>query len=79
MSWSREKKVILAKERDLVNREPTWNHRLSKQERWRRQSPDPLKTSVDNMGEEGPPSLEYIQAKDLFPQKELVKEDDSLQ
>lgn len=30
-------------------------------------------------GEEGPPSLEYIQAKDLFPQKELVKEDDSLQ
>ncbi|XP_074528029.1 phosphatidylinositol-3,5-bisphosphate 3-phosphatase MTMR4 isoform X2 [Halichoeres trimaculatus] len=31
------------------------------------------------MGEEGPPSLEYIKAKDLFPQKELVKEDDSLQ
>ncbi|XP_030648747.1 myotubularin-related protein 4 [Chanos chanos] len=31
------------------------------------------------MGEEGPPSLEYIQAKDLFPQKELVKEDDGLQ
>ncbi|XP_029028458.1 myotubularin-related protein 4 isoform X2 [Betta splendens] len=30
-------------------------------------------------GEEGPPSLEYIKAKDLFPQKELVKEDDSLQ
>ncbi|XP_036379152.1 myotubularin-related protein 4 isoform X2 [Megalops cyprinoides] len=30
-------------------------------------------------GEEGPPSLEYIQAKDLFPQKELVKEDESLQ
>lgn len=30
-------------------------------------------------GEEGPPSLEYIQAKDLFPQKELIKEDDSLQ
>ncbi|XP_066508394.1 myotubularin-related protein 4 isoform X2 [Hoplias malabaricus] len=30
-------------------------------------------------GEEGPPSLEYIQAKDLFPQKELVKEEDSLQ
>uniref|UniRef100_A0A8C8HXR4 phosphatidylinositol-3,5-bisphosphate 3-phosphatase n=1 Tax=Oncorhynchus tshawytscha TaxID=74940 RepID=A0A8C8HXR4_ONCTS len=30
-------------------------------------------------GEEGPPSLEYIQAKDLFPPKELVKEDDSLQ
>ncbi|XP_055736214.1 myotubularin-related protein 4-like isoform X2 [Salvelinus fontinalis] len=29
--------------------------------------------------EEGPPSLEYIQAKDLFPPKELVKEDDSLQ
>ncbi|XP_028276861.1 myotubularin-related protein 4 isoform X1 [Parambassis ranga] len=31
------------------------------------------------MGEEGPPSLEYIKAKDLFPQKELVKEDESLQ
>ncbi|KAJ3589277.1 hypothetical protein NHX12_010122, partial [Muraenolepis orangiensis] len=30
-------------------------------------------------GEEGPPSLEYIKAKDLFPQKELVKEDQSLQ
>ncbi|XP_031428279.1 myotubularin-related protein 4 isoform X3 [Clupea harengus] len=30
-------------------------------------------------GEEGPPSLEYIQAKDLFPQKDLVKEEDSLQ
>ncbi|XP_036392007.1 myotubularin-related protein 4-like isoform X2 [Megalops cyprinoides] len=31
------------------------------------------------MGEEGPPSLEYIHAKDLFPQKELVKEADTLQ
>ncbi|KAJ8412390.1 hypothetical protein AAFF_G00127260 [Aldrovandia affinis] len=31
------------------------------------------------MGEEGPPSLEFIQAKDLFPQKELVKEEESLQ
>lgn len=30
-------------------------------------------------GEEGPPSLEYIQARDLFPQKDLVKEDDTLQ
>lgn len=30
-------------------------------------------------GEEGPPSLEYIQAKDLFPPKELVKEEESLQ
>lgn len=30
-------------------------------------------------GEEGPPSLEYIQAKDLFPQKDLVKEEESLQ
>lgn len=30
-------------------------------------------------GEEGPPSLEYIKAKDLFPQKELVKEDENLQ
>ncbi|XP_054611081.1 myotubularin-related protein 4 isoform X2 [Dunckerocampus dactyliophorus] len=30
-------------------------------------------------GEEGPPSLEYIKAKDLFPHKELVKEDASLQ
>ena len=32
-----------------------------------------------HQGEEGPPSLEYIKAKDLFPQKELVKEDESLQ
>lgn len=32
-----------------------------------------------SQGEEGPPSLEYIKAKDLFPQKELVKEDESLQ
>ncbi|XP_043857740.1 myotubularin-related protein 4 isoform X2 [Dromiciops gliroides] len=31
------------------------------------------------MGEEGPPSLEYIQAKDLFPPKELVKEEEDLQ
>ncbi|KAF4113922.1 myotubularin-related protein 4 isoform X2 [Onychostoma macrolepis] len=30
-------------------------------------------------GEEGPPSLEYIQARDLFPQKDLLKEDDALQ
>lgn len=30
-------------------------------------------------GEEGPPSLEYIQAKDLFPPKELVKEEENLQ
>uniref|UniRef100_A0A3B5QUE5 phosphatidylinositol-3,5-bisphosphate 3-phosphatase n=1 Tax=Xiphophorus maculatus TaxID=8083 RepID=A0A3B5QUE5_XIPMA len=30
-------------------------------------------------GEEGPPSLEYIKAKDLFPQKDLVKEDEGLQ
>uniref|UniRef100_A0A8V5GZC4 Uncharacterized protein n=1 Tax=Melopsittacus undulatus TaxID=13146 RepID=A0A8V5GZC4_MELUD len=30
-------------------------------------------------GEEGPPSLEYIQAKDLFPPKELIKEEESLQ
>ncbi|KAK6317555.1 hypothetical protein J4Q44_G00129550 [Coregonus suidteri] len=34
---------------------------------------------TDSMGEEGPPSLEYIQAKDLFPPKELVREDDNLQ
>lgn len=34
---------------------------------------------VYSQGEEGPPSLEYIQARDLFPQKELVKEDDALQ
>ncbi|XP_045080157.1 myotubularin-related protein 4 isoform X2 [Coregonus clupeaformis] len=34
---------------------------------------------TDSMGEEGPPSLEYIQAKDLFPPKELVREDDDLQ
>ncbi|XP_069470938.1 phosphatidylinositol-3,5-bisphosphate 3-phosphatase MTMR4 isoform X2 [Ambystoma mexicanum] len=31
------------------------------------------------MGDEGPPSLEYIQAKDLFPQKELLKEEEELQ
>lgn len=30
-------------------------------------------------GEEGPPSLEYIHAKDLFPPKELVKEEENLQ
>ncbi|XP_059829128.1 myotubularin-related protein 4 isoform X1 [Hypanus sabinus] len=30
-------------------------------------------------GEEGPPSLEYIQAKDLFPRKDLVKEEEDLQ
>ncbi|XP_072325497.1 phosphatidylinositol-3,5-bisphosphate 3-phosphatase MTMR4 isoform X4 [Scyliorhinus torazame] len=30
-------------------------------------------------GEEGTPSLEYIQAKDLFPRKELVKEEEDLQ
>ncbi|XP_062341005.1 myotubularin-related protein 4 isoform X3 [Osmerus eperlanus] len=44
------------------------------------ESPGYLSTALtDSMGEEGPPSLEYIQAKDLFPQKELVKEDESLQ
>ncbi|XP_046694918.1 myotubularin-related protein 4 isoform X4 [Silurus meridionalis] len=37
------------------------------------------KKPCQTQGEEGPPSLEYIQAKDLFPQKELVKEDESLQ
>ncbi|XP_036436406.1 myotubularin-related protein 4 isoform X6 [Colossoma macropomum] len=43
-------------------------------------SRDPMNTtSADTMGEEGPPSLEYIQAKDLFPQKELVKEEEGLQ
>ncbi|XP_012861288.1 myotubularin-related protein 4 isoform X1 [Echinops telfairi] len=30
-------------------------------------------------GEEGPPSLEYIHAKDLFPPRELVKEEENLQ
>ncbi|XP_036613038.1 myotubularin-related protein 4 isoform X2 [Trichosurus vulpecula] len=35
--------------------------------------------SHGRMGEEGPPSLEYIQAKDLFPPKELVKEEENLQ
>lgn len=39
----------------------------------------PLCCSTVFQGEEGPPSLEYIKAKDLFPQKELVKEDESLQ
>ncbi|KAL4660607.1 myotubularin-related protein 4 isoform X1 [Arapaima gigas] len=38
-----------------------------------------IRSPTGTMGEEGPPSLEYIQAKDLFPQKELVKEDESLQ
>lgn len=37
------------------------------------------RTEKPAMGEEGPPSLEYIQAKDLFPHKELVKEEESLQ
>ncbi|XP_078535618.1 phosphatidylinositol-3,5-bisphosphate 3-phosphatase MTMR4 isoform X2 [Lissotriton helveticus] len=35
--------------------------------------------NTQDLGEEGPPSLEYIQAKDLFPQKELVKEEEELQ
>lgn len=34
---------------------------------------------IRKMGEDGPASLEYIQAKDLFPQKQLVKEEESLQ
>ncbi|XP_037834954.1 myotubularin-related protein 4 isoform X2 [Kryptolebias marmoratus] len=55
---------------------------------WRqeeREGPDeehpesPSAPGTGSMGEEGPPSLEYIKAKDLFPQKDLVKEDESLQ
>ncbi|XP_066552197.1 myotubularin-related protein 4 isoform X2 [Amia ocellicauda] len=45
-------------------------------------SPPPHRHSTGTTrvgGEEGPPSLEYIQAKDLFPHKELVKEEESLQ
>lgn len=38
-----------------------------------------LKVMASLQGEEGPPSLEYIQAKDLFPPKELVKEEENLQ
>lgn len=38
-----------------------------------------LTTVAFQQGEEGPPSLEYIQAKDLFPPKELVKEEENLQ
>lgn len=38
-----------------------------------------VKVVVSLQGEEGPPSLEYIQAKDLFPPKELVKEEENLQ
>lgn len=41
------------------------------------ESGDSVKSSPQ--GEEGPPSLEYIQAKDLFPPKELVKEEENLQ
>ncbi|XP_067866351.1 myotubularin-related protein 4 isoform X4 [Heterodontus francisci] len=36
-------------------------------------------TETSCSGEEGPPSLEYIQAKDLFPRKELLKEEEDLQ
>lgn len=38
-----------------------------------------LRLRPSPQGEEGPPSLEYIQAKDLFPPKELVKEEENLQ
>lgn len=38
-----------------------------------------IKVMTSLQGEEGPPSLEYIQAKDLFPPKELVKEEENLQ
>ena len=41
--------------------------------------PDDLGLRPSPQGEEGPPSLEYIQAKDLFPHKELVKEEENLQ
>lgn len=41
--------------------------------------PDDLGLKPSPQGEEGPPSLEYIQAKDLFPPKELVKEEENLQ
>ena len=41
--------------------------------------PDDLGLRPSPQGEEGPPSLEYIQAKDLFPPKELVKEEENLQ
>uniref|UniRef100_A0A8C0LNV9 phosphatidylinositol-3,5-bisphosphate 3-phosphatase n=1 Tax=Canis lupus dingo TaxID=286419 RepID=A0A8C0LNV9_CANLU len=38
-----------------------------------------MRSNGPSGGEEGPPSLEYIQAKDLFPPKELVKEEENLQ
>ena len=41
--------------------------------------PGDLGLKPSPQGEEGPPSLEYIQAKDLFPPKELVKEEENLQ
>lgn len=41
--------------------------------------PGDLRLRPSPQGEEGPPSLEYIQAKDLFPPKELVKEEENLQ
>lgn len=41
--------------------------------------PGDLGLRLSPQGEEGPPSLEYIQAKDLFPPKELVKEEENLQ
>ncbi|KAM3936398.1 phosphatidylinositol-3,5-bisphosphate 3-phosphatase MTMR4 isoform 1-T1 [Leptodactylus fuscus] len=41
-------------------------------------SPRPHCSVLSCFGEE-PPSLEYIQAKDLFPPRELVKEEDKLQ
>lgn len=44
-----------------------------------RVEPGDLGLRPSPQGEEGPPSLEYIQAKDLFPPKELVKEEENLQ
>ncbi|XP_067113820.1 LOW QUALITY PROTEIN: myotubularin-related protein 4 [Osmerus mordax] len=67
----------------LTTQEPSLTQRSPNEGRREgagKESPGYLSTALtDSMGEEGPPSLEYIQAKDLFPQKELVKEDESLQ
>ncbi|XP_077360446.1 phosphatidylinositol-3,5-bisphosphate 3-phosphatase MTMR4 isoform X2 [Festucalex cinctus] len=67
-------KVFTVKELSVARPSPV--DRRRGEERAGRGAPTP---TIFSMGEEGPPSLEYIKAKDLFPQKELVKEDESLQ
>ncbi|XP_029104914.1 myotubularin-related protein 4 isoform X4 [Scleropages formosus] len=62
---------------NIQNRRLLTAEQVGGQATWHREHT--IKTPSGIMGEEGPPSLEYIQAKDLFPQKELVKEDENLQ